>query len=57
MGPWFRHHLSSDYYSFHNCRITVYKGEGFLRLALAENEVRLRQAVRQMKKAMKNMKV
>jgi alanine-synthesizing transaminase len=31
------------------------EGEGFLRLALVENEERLRQAVRQMKKAMENM--
>ena len=33
------------------------EGEGYLRLALVENEERLRQAVRQMKKAMDNMKV
>ncbi len=33
------------------------EGEGFLRLALVENEERLRQAVRQMKKAMDQMKV
>ena len=33
------------------------EGEGFLRLALVENEDRLRRAVRQMKKAMKNMDV
>jgi aspartate/methionine/tyrosine aminotransferase len=33
------------------------EGEGFLRLALVENEERLRQAVRQMKKAMQNMNV
>ena len=33
------------------------EGEGYLRLALVENEERLRQAVRQMKKAMENMVV
>ena len=33
------------------------EGEGYLRLALVENEERLRQAVRQMKKAMENMDV
>ena len=33
------------------------EGEGFLRLALVENEERLRQAVRQMKKAMENMNI
>ncbi len=33
------------------------EGEGYLRLALVENEERLRQAVRQMKKAMENMNV
>jgi alanine-synthesizing transaminase len=33
------------------------EGEGFLRLALVENEERLRQAVRQMKKAMENIVV
>jgi alanine-synthesizing transaminase len=33
------------------------EGEGYLRLALVENEERLRQAVRQMKKAMDNMDV
>jgi alanine-synthesizing transaminase len=32
------------------------EGEGYVRLALVENEERLRQAVRQMKKAMENMK-
>jgi aspartate/methionine/tyrosine aminotransferase len=31
------------------------EGEGYLRLALVENEERLKQAVRQMKKAMSNM--
>jgi alanine-synthesizing transaminase len=33
------------------------EGEGYLRLALVENEERLRQAVRQMKKSMENMQV
>lgn len=33
------------------------EGEGYLRLALVENEERLRQAVRQMKKAMDQMKI
>jgi alanine-synthesizing transaminase len=33
------------------------EGEGYLRLALVENEARLRQAVRKMKKAMENMDV
>jgi len=33
------------------------EGEGYLRLALVENEERLKQAVRQMKKAMENMDV
>jgi len=33
------------------------EGEGYLRLALVENEERLRQAVRQMKKAMDKMTV
>ncbi len=33
------------------------EGEGYVRLALVENEERLRQAVRQMKKAMEQMKV
>jgi alanine-synthesizing transaminase len=33
------------------------EGEGFLRLALVENEERLRQAIRQIKKAMENMNV
>lgn len=33
------------------------EGEGYLRLALVENEERLRQAVRQMKKAMDNLSV
>ena len=33
------------------------EGEGYLRLALVENEERLKQAVRQMKKAMENMKI
>jgi len=33
------------------------EGEGYLRLALVENEERLRQAVRQMKKAMEQMEV
>lgn len=33
------------------------EGEGYLRLALVENEERLRQAVRQMKKAMESMDV
>ena len=33
------------------------EGEGYVRLALVENEERLRQAVRQMKKAMENMDV
>ena len=33
------------------------EGEGFLRLALVENEERLRQAVPQMKKAMGDMNV
>ncbi|MFH2058153.1 MAG: aminotransferase class I/II-fold pyridoxal phosphate-dependent enzyme [Pseudomonadota bacterium] len=33
------------------------EGEGYIRLALVENEERLRQAVRQMKKAMENMDV
>jgi alanine-synthesizing transaminase len=33
------------------------EGEGYLRLALVENEERLRQAVRQMKKAMDNLPV
>ncbi|KJR43534.1 aminotransferase, partial [Candidatus Magnetoovum chiemensis] len=31
------------------------EGEGYLRLALVENEERLRQAVRQMKKAMQEL--
>ncbi|OQY53351.1 MAG: aminotransferase [Desulfobacteraceae bacterium 4572_89] len=33
------------------------EGEGYLRLALVENEERLKQAVRQMKKAMENMTI
>ncbi len=33
------------------------EGEGYLRLALVENEERLRQAVRQMKKAMEKIKI
>jgi len=33
------------------------EGEGYLRLALVENEERLKQAVRQMKKAMENMNI
>jgi alanine-synthesizing transaminase len=33
------------------------EGEGYLRLALVENEERLRQAVRQMKKAMDQMEI
>ena len=33
------------------------EGEGYLRLALVENEARLRQAVRQMKKAMESMDI
>ena len=31
------------------------EGEGYLRLALVENEERLRQAIRQMRKAMQEM--
>jgi len=33
------------------------EGEGYLRLALVENEERLKQAIRQMKKAMENMNI